>query len=108
MNDETILALGGFCKELLSSEAFQALVQMHSQQCAVDILATAAHETKKRDYIHASYQGFENFLALAKDFAAGFDKLQADLGSPTTTATTSDAPDIDDDPSVHDIYDGMN
>lgn len=102
MNDDTILALGGFCKELLSAEAFQALVQMHSQQCAADILATQPSETKHREFIYASYQGFESFLGLAKKFADAFDKLpQHQPDAP--------APDQDiDDPSVHDIYDGMN
>ena len=104
MNDETILALGGFCKELLGAEAFQALIQMHAQQCSVDILNTQPHETKAREYIYASYQGFESFLKLAKQFAEAFDKLpQHQDNEPVETA-----PDFFDDPSVHDIYDGMN
>lgn len=104
MNDDTILALGSFCKELLGAEAFQALVQMHSQQCAADILATQPHETKSREFTYASYQGFESFLALAKKFAEAYDKLpQHQDNSPAVTAL-----DQFDDPSVHDIYDGQN
>jgi hypothetical protein len=99
LNDDTILALGGFCKELLGAEGFQALVQMHSQQCAADILATAPNEPKSREFIYASYQGFESFLALAKKFADAFDKLpQHQANNPVA------APDPIDDPSVHDIY----
>ncbi|MGY3589364.1 hypothetical protein [Bradyrhizobium sp. USDA 4350] len=98
MNDETILALGGFCKELLGAEAFQALVQMYSQQCAADILHTKPSDKSERESIYAAYQGFEGFLSLAQKFAEGFDKL---------TAETVSTPDQDiDDPSVHDIYDG--
>lgn len=101
MNDETILSLGGFCKELLGAEAFQALVQMYSQQCAADILGTKPHETKAREQIYASYMGFEGFLDLAKKFAEGFDNL--------ANIKPAAAPDQDiDDPSVHDIYDGKN
>lgn len=104
MNDDTVYALGGFCKELLGAEAFQALVQMHSQQCAADILATQPTETQSREFIYASYQGFESFLGLAKKFADAFDKLpQHQANEPDAVA-----PDQFDDPSVHDIYDGMN
>jgi hypothetical protein len=106
MNDDTILALGSFCKELLGAEAFQALVQMHSQQCAADILATQPHETKAREGIYAAYQGFESFLGLTKKFADAYDKL------PHLQNIDAPAPgqidDEFDDPSVHDIYDGMN
>lgn len=102
MNDDTILALGSFSKELLGAEAFQALVQMYSQQCAADILGTKPHETKEREQIYASYQGFEGFLDLAKKFADAFDALH-------TQDNQVVAPDQDfDDPSVHDIYDGKN
>jgi hypothetical protein len=86
--------------EMLSSEAFQALVQMYSQQCAADILGTKPHEVKAREQIYASYLGFEGFLALAKKFAETHEKL--------ITTNDAAAPDPIDDPSVHDIYDGMN
>lgn len=102
MNDETISALGGFCTELLGAEAFQALIAMYSQQCAADILATKPHETKAREQLYASYLGFENFLALTKKFSEAFEKLQQN-DNPVFTPD-----DIIDDPSVHDIYDGMN
>jgi hypothetical protein len=104
MNDDTILALGGFCKELLGAEAFQALVQLHEQQCASDIMRTQAHETKRREYLYAAYQGFQEFKVLAEKFAEAFDALpQHQDNSPAVTA-----PDPTDDPSVHDIYDGQN
>jgi hypothetical protein len=93
-----ILELGVFSKDLLASEAFQALTQLYSQQCAADILNTKPHETKAREQIYASYQGFEGFLALAKKFAETGETLTA----PTETEDTTD------DPRVHDIYDGMN
>jgi hypothetical protein len=106
LNDDTILALGGFCNELLGAEAFKALVAMYEQQCAVDILNTQPHETKARDYIHASHQGFQSFLGLTRKFADAFNKL------PQHQENQSDAPDQSeddlDDPSVHDIYDGKN
>ena len=74
MNDDTISALGGFCTELLSSEDFQALVAMYSQQCAADILQTKPNETKAREQIYASYLGFEGFLALTRKFAEAYEK----------------------------------
>lgn len=83
--------------ELLSAEAFQALITMYEQQCAVDILRTEPHELKRREQIYAAYLGFEGFLALTRKFA---DAAQANA-KPTTVETT---PDRSDDPSVHDIY----
>jgi hypothetical protein len=104
MNDDTILALGGFSKELLGAEAFQALVAMYRQQCAADILKTQPHETKAREFIYASCQGFEEFLGLAAKFADAFDKLpQHQDNSPAPNFGA----DPFDDPRVHDIYDGQ-
>lgn len=103
LNDDTILALGGFCKELLGAEAFQALVSLYEQQCASDLMRTQPHEAKKREQMYASYRGFEDFLGLTRDFANAFDKLATQDNNPV------DAPDQEedyDDPSVHDIYDG--
>jgi hypothetical protein len=104
MNDDTILALGGFSKELLGAEGFQALVAMYRQQCAADILKTQPHETKAREFIYASCQGFEEFLGLAAKFADAFDKLPQHQDNQPAVST----PDPFDDPSVHDIYDGQN
>lgn len=101
MNDETILALGGFSKELLGAEAFTALVAMFRQQCAADILKTQQHETKKREFIYASSQGFEEFLGLMAHFAEAFDKLPQHQDQNHVV----EADPIDND-SVHDIYDG--
>lgn len=100
MNDEMISGLGIYCHELLSSEAFDALCKLYSQQCAVDILQTQAHETKAREGIYAAYQGFEGFLALAKKFASAAEK-QSQHQQQTVTPTTED---LIDDPGVHDIY----
>jgi hypothetical protein len=104
MNDDTILSLGSLSKELLGHEAFTALVAMFRQQCAADILKTQQHETKKREFIYATSQGFDEFLGLMAQFAEAFDKLpQHQDNNPAVSA-----PDPLDDPSVHDIYDGMN
>jgi hypothetical protein len=97
-----ILGLGAFCQELLGSEAFSALTQMYSQQCAADILSTKPEEGKNREQIYAAYMGFEGFLALAKKFADAHIALQNETASADTTEA-----DIDD-PRVHDIYDGQN
>jgi hypothetical protein len=105
MNDDTILQLGGFCTELLGSEMFDALIKMHSQQCASDMLRTQPHEQKKRESIYAAYQGLEEFLALLQDFSKAHTEL---LKQQEKTADHSEAHiDEIDDPSVHDIY-GMN
>jgi hypothetical protein len=101
LNDETISALGGFSLELLSNEAFKALVAMYEQQCAADILKTAPHETKMREQIYASYLGFEGFLALVRKFAEAAETLAT-----TQSKQVDTAPDPIDDPSVHDIYTG--
>jgi hypothetical protein len=97
MNDEMISELGLYCMELLSSEAFDALTKLYSQQCAVDILNTAPHETKAREGIYAAYQGFEGFLALVKKFSEAAQQPAQKIVEQTTT-------DIMDDPGVHDIY----
>jgi hypothetical protein len=99
MNEETISALGGFCTELLSNEAFTALTQLYSQQCAVDILNTSPHETKAREGIYAAYQGFEGFLALVKKFSDAAATPRQD--NQRVEETTYDPID---DPGVHDIY----
>lgn len=105
MNDDTILYLGSFCTELLGDERFKALVTLFEQQCAVDILNTQPHETKARDYIHASHQGFQSFLGLARKFSANFEKLPSQQDN---QVSAPDQFDDFDDPSVHDIYDGKN
>ncbi|MHC2284429.1 hypothetical protein [Bradyrhizobium barranii] len=104
MNDETILALGGFCKELLGDSAFHALVQLHEQQCASDLMRTQPHETKRREYLYAAFQGFQEFRVLAEKFAEAFDALPQHQDQSTVVYT----PDPIDDPRVHDIYDGQN
>lgn len=96
MNDQMISEVGGFCSELLASEAFGVLTQLYSQQCAADILNTAPHETEAREGIYASYQGFEGFLALVKKFSEAHTHLHQQQTEP---------PEVDiDDPGVHDIY----
>lgn len=102
MNDDTILALGGFSKELLGAEAFQALVAMFRQQCAADILRTQPHETKAREFLYATSRGFDEFEGLLAKFAEAFDKLPQHQDN----IPAVHAPDPFDDPSVHDIYDG--
>jgi hypothetical protein len=101
MNDELISLLGQFSKELLGDERFKVLVEMYGQQCAADMLATKPEHYKKREYIHASYTGFGDFVALIEKFASAFDKLIAEQ-----TQQISPVPGIvvEDDPSVHDIY----
>lgn len=99
MDDATILELGGFCTELLSSEAFAALTAMYSQQCATDILQTDPKNAREREGIYAAYQGFSGFLALAQKFSAAHTKLTEQKTSETT-------PEVDefDHEGVHDIY----
>ena len=100
MNDETINGLGMLCIELLNSEAFDALTKLYSQQCAVDMLQTEGHEARKREAIYASYQGFEGFLKLMKQFAAAAEKQLPTTTEQPAAETTQDI----DDPGVHDIY----
>lgn len=101
MNDDLILELGGFCTELLGSEAFKALTQLYSQQCAADILKTKPSDKDDRERKYLSYLGFEDFLALARHFADTYAKINEQH---TAVESTTD----DDDPRVHDIYNGMN
>lgn len=101
MNDEMILGLGGFASELLSSEAFDALCKLYSQQCAVDILNTEPKATSEREAIYASYQGFEGFLALTKKLSEAHTKISTQQNVEETTQDF-------DDPSVHDIYRNTN
>ena len=102
MDENTILQLGGFCTELLSSEDFDAVTKIYSQQCAVDILNTQPHEQKAREGIYAQYRGFEEFLAMLQ----AFSKKHADLlAKQQQEADTYEKhlSEIDDD-RVHDIY----
>lgn len=102
MNDETILQLGGFCTELLGSEMFDAIIKLYSQQCAVDMLQTQPHEQKKREGIYAAYQGFEEFLAMMRDFSKGHTELLQKLEK-SVDHSQRHLDEIDD-PSVHNIY----
>lgn len=102
MNDEQILALGGFCKELLGDSAFHALVHLHEQQCASDLMRTQPHEAKRREYLYAAYQGFQEFRVLAEKFAEAFDALPQHQDHSPVVAEIDP---VDND-SVHDIYDG--
>lgn len=88
--------LGSFSKDLLGSEAFQALQQLFSQQCAADMIATQPHESKKREQIYASHLGFEQFIDLMKKFAKAYDQIE--------NPEQPDYLDIIDDPDVHNIH----
>jgi hypothetical protein len=100
LNDELISLLGQFCNELLGDERFKVLTEMFGQQCAADMLATKPEHYKKREYIHASYTGFSDFIALVEKFGAAHRKLLEEQ-----TQEITGAPDVEyDDPSVHDIY----
>lgn len=100
MNDDTILALGGFCSELLSDERFDALLAFYKQQCAADLFATETHATKQREQLYAAYLGFDNFIGLMRKFAEGADKISKKINA----ENTPDRDEFVDDPSVHDIY----
>jgi hypothetical protein len=97
LNEETILALGQFCKDLLDAEAFKTMQALFHQQMAADILKTASHETKAREQIYAANMGFNSFTGLLGQFAGAYEKLME-------THVPPDHLDIIDDPSVHDIY----
>lgn len=99
MNDDTILALGGFCTELLSDERFDALLEFYKQQCAADLFETQKNATKEREQLFAAYLGFDNFLGLMRKFAEASDKInKRNNDAPTPEDVLAD------DPSVHDIY----
>lgn len=93
MNEQLVLDLGEFAKNLQDEERFQAFVALYEQQLAADLLSTKPHEQKTREQIYASLQGFRGFRAFLKDFADCREKLL----NPTV-------PDNSDDPSVHNIY----
>lgn len=69
MNEETKDVLGQFCTGLLEDPRYTALRELYGQQMAVDMLQTAPNETKKREYLHAAYTGFQEFERLMGDFA---------------------------------------
>jgi hypothetical protein len=75
LNDDTVMTLGGFCKELLGDERFKALIQLLGQQLAADMLTTAPHEAKKREGIYAAYSGFTEFTDLMSKFAEAAETL---------------------------------
>jgi len=74
MSEETKGLLGQFAFELLKDDRYTALKQMFGQQMAVDILNTAPNETKKREYLHASYNGFGEFERLMQSFADHYER----------------------------------
>lgn len=69
------MVLGMFSKELLGDQRFQTLIQLFGQQMAADMLATAPHEAKKREGIHAAYSGFTEFTNLIHKFAETYETL---------------------------------
>lgn len=74
MNDETKGLLGQFAYELLRDDRYTALKTMFGQQLAVDMLNTQPQETKRREYLHASYTGFTEFERLMADFAGYYER----------------------------------
>lgn len=101
MNDELIALLGQFSTELLGDDRFKLMTEMFSQQCAADMLATKPEHYKKREYIHASYTGFGDFIALIHKFAEAHEKL---VKEQTKEINGNTPEEVEDDPSVHDIY----
>lgn len=87
MNDDTILVLGMYSKELLGDQRFKTLIQMFGQQMAADMLNTAPHEAKKREGLHAAYMGFTEFTSLLAKFAEGYETLvkQGELDNQPTS-----------------------
>jgi hypothetical protein len=81
------MTLGMFSKDMLGDERFKALIQLFGQQMAADMLATAPHETKKREGLHAAYSGFTEFTSLMSKFAEAYETLikQGELDNQTTS-----------------------
>ena len=75
MNDDDIVVLGMFSKELLGDQRFQTLIQLFGQQMAADMLNTAPHEAKKREGLHAAYMGFAEFTSLMSKFSEAYVTL---------------------------------
>ena len=87
MNDDTILTLGMFAKDMLGDERFKTLCNLFGQQCATDMLSTAPHEAKRREGIHAAYTGFTDFTNLMSKFAEAYETLvkQGEIDNQTDT-----------------------
>lgn len=66
MNDTEILATGELCAALLASDGFKTVMGQYELTIAADLLATAPHETKKREQLYASLWGTRGLLSYMK------------------------------------------
>jgi hypothetical protein len=75
LTDDDIIMLGTYCEGLLREELFNVLVKQFELNCFDHMMSSAAHETKKREGVFATYQGLKDFLGLMITVVAQKNKL---------------------------------
>lgn len=99
MDLETIVNVGSYCETLVSDPTFQFISAYFEQNAVGELLATKPHETKTREGIYARVSAHREFLSCLMEFIQ--KKHQAEAPAPDQT-------EVLDDPSVHDIYRGID
>jgi hypothetical protein len=93
MDADTLVAVGDFCENLLNETHFQFVAAYFEQNLLAEMLATKAHEAKAREFIYAKIMAHREFLSSLANFVKEKDE-----------ARKPHQDHLDDDPSVHNIY----
>lgn len=78
MNEQQIVALGHYCENLMRDDAFNFLCGLYREKAFEAMIATAPHETKKREGVYSDMWGLQNFLSMMVGFVQQKKALLAD------------------------------
>jgi hypothetical protein len=87
MTDAELLVTGGLCAALLTSSDFTNIVGQYELTIAADLLATAPHETKKREHLYATLWGARGLLEFMKLNASAASAIKEPKPPMSTTDT---------------------
>lgn len=99
MDVETLVNVGSYCETLISDPTFQFLSGSFEQSAVGELLATKPHETKLRESIYARVTAHREFISHLVEYIQ--KKHDAEAPAPDQT-------EVLDDPSVHNIYEGID
>jgi hypothetical protein len=75
MTDDEIITLGIYCEGLMRDEQFNLLCEMARKNLYNEFLASAPHETKKREGIYHDVWGLQSFLGLLHTHVQARDRI---------------------------------
>lgn len=76
MQEETIIALGQYCEDLLSQEFFNVLVQQYEFRCFEHFTHTEAKNLKEREGIYNQMRALQDFTDHLKAVIVQKDQIE--------------------------------